>query len=121
MPDRTEQFLSLFRDEINDSIYGVRYLAVSMERKYKRDEITAYVYNENESFLAQEIAGLKQILSFLDQIPIEGKTPDNIAGLVKSMIQQRAKEYEDPEAVYRIVDKKLAKSLKYLGLITGNQ
>ena len=116
MPSEAELFLSMFREEIKDSLSGVQYLANSVERKFKNEEITNYVYNENNTFLAQEIVGLRRFLAFLDSISPDVKTTEDIALLIGNVVKQRTKDYEDPGAVYEIVNKKMAKTLKYLKL-----
>jgi hypothetical protein len=116
LTSQTEQFLSMFRDEIEESIGSIHYLKDSYERKFKNGEITSYVYNENDSFLSQELAGLGRFLSFLKTVSPDVKTPGDIALLIENVVQQKLKGYEDPEAVYLIVHKKLEKTLKYLKL-----
>jgi hypothetical protein len=115
MPDdRTKQFLTLFKEELEDSLGNIQYLAQSYERKFKNEEITNYVYNENEAFLAQEIAALRRFLLFLDSIYPDVKTPEDIVILIEDVIKQKTKALEDPEAVYHIICKKLEKTARFL-------
>jgi hypothetical protein len=120
MPDQAQQFLSLFKEETEESLGNIQYLAQSYERKFKREEITNYVYNENEAFLAQEIAGLRRFSAFLDSLSPDNKTPEDIALLIENMVKQKMKDYEDPEAVYRIINKKLEKIMRLLKAQTKN-
>jgi hypothetical protein len=103
-------------EEFEESIGNIQYLKDSYERKFKNEEITNYVYNENEAFLSREIIGLKSLLSLIQTFSPEDKTPEELAEAVKNVVQQRLKGYEDPEAVYLIVNKKLEKILRYLKL-----
>ncbi|MDR0402662.1 MAG: hypothetical protein LBH35_03630 [Treponema sp.] len=114
MSDKIGLFLAMLREEIEESLDGVRYLADSYERKFKNGEITNYVYSENEAFLAQETAGLRRFLAFIASISPDVKTPEDIVILIGDVIKKKMKDYEDPEAVYRIVNKKLEKTLRYL-------
>jgi hypothetical protein len=117
MSDQTDRFLKMFREEIEESLDNIQYLADSYERKFKNGEITNYVYNENEAFLAQEIAGLRRFLAFIASVAqgsLAVKTPEDIAIMIGDVIKKKAKDYEDPEAVYHIVSKKLEKTLRYL-------
>jgi hypothetical protein len=114
MADRAGLFLTMFRAEIEDSLEGVRYLAEAYENKFKRGEITSYVYSENEAFLAQEIAGLKRFLAFVDTLSPAGcRTVEGIVEAVKGAINKREEGYEDPEAVYKIIFRKIQKILDY--------
>ena len=114
MPTQSELFLSMFKEEIEESIGNIQYLKGSCERKFNNEEITPYVYNENSSFLSQEIAGLKRFLNDINAISDSAKTPDELAASIRNTVRQRLKVYEDPDAVYLIIDKKLEKILKYL-------
>jgi hypothetical protein len=53
---------------------------------------------------------------FIDSISPDLKTPEDIAILIGDVIKKKIKDYEDPEAVYVIINKKLEKTLKYLKL-----
>jgi hypothetical protein len=109
----------MFREEIEESIGNIKYLKDSYERKFKKEEITSYVYNENDAFLSQEITGLKRFLHFLGTVSPDTGVVEDIVSLIENMVQQRLKGREDPEAVYLIVKKKLEKTLKYIK-IQGN-
>jgi hypothetical protein len=116
MSSQISLFLTMLQEEIEESLDGIQYLVDSYERKFKNEEITNYVYNENEAFLAQEMAGLRRFLAFIASISPDVKTPEDIAILIGDVIKKKMKDYEDPEAVYRIVNKKLEKTLRYLKL-----
>jgi hypothetical protein len=116
MSDQVSLFLTMLKEEMEESLDNVRYLADSYERRFRNGEITNYVYNENEAFLAQEIAGLRRFLAFIASISADVKTPEDNAILIGDVIKKKMKDYEDPEAVYRIVNKKLEKTLRYLKL-----
>ncbi|MDR0585730.1 MAG: hypothetical protein LBG26_00660 [Treponema sp.] len=116
MSDQIGLFLKMLREEIEESLDNIQYLADSYERKFKNGEVSNYVYNENEVFLAQEIAGLRRFLAFVASISSDVKTPEDIVILIGDVIKKKIKDYEDPEAVYRIINKKLEKTLRYLKL-----
>jgi hypothetical protein len=114
MSDKAKQFLSFLKEELEDSLGSIQYLAQSYERKFKNEEITNYVYNENESFLAQEIAGLKRFLLFLNSISPDVQSPEDIVVLIGDVVKQKMKDFEDPEAVYHILNKKIEKTMRLL-------
>jgi hypothetical protein len=116
MSDQVSLFLTMLKEEIEESLDNIQYLVDSYERKFKNEEITNYVYSENEAFLAQEMTGLRRFLAFIASISPDVKTPEDIAILIGDVIKKKMKDYEDPEAVYRIVNKKLEKTLRYLNL-----
>jgi hypothetical protein len=110
-----EFFLTMFRSEMESSLEEVEYLAASCEKKFRRNEITNYVYNENESFLALEISELKKIISFIDTIKTEDyKTAEEMAAAAGELLEKRLEEFDDPEAVSGIIKRKIQKVLDYL-------
>jgi len=116
MPERKKLFLKILKAELEDCLEDVEDLTNLYERRLKKDEITNYVYQENEALLAREIAGLKNILLSIDDLTLEGyDSVDAFASSVDAMIQREVLEFEDPEAVYGIAKRKLLKVLKYVG------
>jgi hypothetical protein len=116
MSNQVDLFLTMLREEIEESLNNIQYLVDSYERKFKNGEVSNYVYNENEVFLAQEIVGLRRFLAFIASISPDVKTPEDIVILIGDVIKKKIKDYEDPEAVYLIMNKKLEKTLRYLKL-----
>ncbi|MDR2029319.1 MAG: hypothetical protein LBP93_07260 [Treponema sp.] len=115
MHNRADFFLTMFRSEMESSLEDVEYLASSYEKKFRRNEITNYVYNENESFLALEISELKKILLFIDSIQTEScKTAEEMAAVTEALLNKRLEEFDDPDAVYGIIKRKIGKVLDYL-------
>jgi len=90
-------------------------LSILYARRRKGEEITEYVYRENEALLSREISGLKTVIASIDDIALEryGSVGALAAG-VDDMIQKKVVEYEDPEAVYGIAKRKLLKVLRYV-------
>jgi hypothetical protein len=115
MACRVKFFLTMFRGELENSLDDARYLAEFYEKKLKGSEITNYVYNENEAFLAQEIRGLKGFIEYIDTLsPGEHDTVEDIVSKIDDMIKRRIREYADPGAVYDIVTRKIRRILVYM-------
>jgi hypothetical protein len=107
----------MFRAEIENSIEDVTALADLYEKRFKSDEITNYVYNENEAFLAKEIAGLRSLLTYLETVSPEKFSGAEVLALeIDNMIKRKTEVYEDPGAVYGIVSRKIKKILTYLNM-----
>jgi hypothetical protein len=107
----------MFRAEIENSIEDVTALADLYEKRFKSEEITNYVYNENEAFLTNEIAGLRSLLTYLETISTEKySNAEELASEIDNMIKRKAEVYEDPGAVYGIVSRKIKKILTYLNM-----
>lgn len=115
MPERKRLFLKVLKAELEDCLEDVEDLEILYERKHCGDEITNYVYNENEALLKRELAGLKNILQTIDDVALERYVSvDELATDIDAMIQKEVLDFEDPEAVYGIAKRKLLKVLRYM-------
>ncbi len=114
MPERKRLFLKVLKAELEDCLEDVEDLEILYERKHRGDEITNYVYNENQALLKRELAGLKNVLQTIDDVTLDSYVSvDALAADVDAMIQKKVLEFEDPEAVYGIAKRKLLKVLRY--------
>lgn len=116
MPERKRLFLKILKAELEDCLEDVEDLSNLYERKRSCEEITNYVYRENEALLSRELSGLKNILLSIDDFELDRyDSLDSFAAAVDARIQKEVLEFEDPEAVYGIAKRKLLKVLKYVG------
>lgn len=116
MPERRKLFLKILKAELEDCLEDVEDLSILYERRRSKDEITDYVYKENEALLSREISGLRNILLTFDDLVDDGyDSLEDFAAAIDSRIQREVLEFEDPEAVYGIAKRKLLKVLKYVG------
>jgi hypothetical protein len=107
--------MKIFKAELEDCLEDVEDLTNLYERRLKKDEITNYVFQENEALLTREIAGIKKILLSIDGLSPEGyDSLESFASAVDAVIQREVLEFEDPEAVYGIAKRKLLKVLRYV-------
>jgi hypothetical protein len=105
----------MFKAELESSLEGIRYLAASYEKRFKGGEITSYVYNENEAFLSREIMSVQRFISYIESLSVDAyETTEVLVTAIENMVKKRAAESSDPEAVYRIVSRKIQKILAYL-------
>lgn len=115
MPERKRLFLSILKAELEDCVEDLEDLAILYERRFGLQEITPYVFSENEALLARELSGLRTVLSSIDDVQVDGyASVEEIAEVVDALIQRKVLEYEDPEAVYGIAKRKLLKVLTYV-------
>ena len=115
MIEHKKLFLRILKAELEDCLEDVEDLSILYERRRTKEEITDYVYKENEALLAREISGLKNILLSIDDLAIESyPSLEAFASAVDGMVQRKVLEFEDPEAVYGIAKRKLLKVLKYV-------
>jgi hypothetical protein len=115
MPERKKLFLTMFQAEMEDSYGDVLYLSSVNEGRFSSGEITNYVYNENKAFLEREAAALKALIACIDTIKVEDyKDVGETAAKVDEFLKTRAREQDEPQAVYGIISRKIKKVLKYI-------
>jgi hypothetical protein len=105
----------MLRAEVEDSIEGLEALSRTLRERLNREEITNYVYNENEGLIYQEIFGLKTLLPVFDGIN-KDDYPDvpSLAGAVRELLKKKAEELEDGRGVMEIITRKIRKVLNYI-------
>ena len=115
MPERKKLFLKVLKAELEDCLEDVEDLTNLYERRRNKDEITNYVFQENEALLSREWKGLKNIILSIDGLNSEGyDSVQAFASAVDAILQREVFEFEDPEAVYGIAKRKLLKVLRYV-------
>lgn len=115
MPERKRLFIKILKAELEDCLEDVEDMKNVYERRFQKNDVTNYVYTENEALLKRELIGIQKALENLDLIDINGfESVDALAAAVDAVIQKKVLEYEDPEAVYQIAKRKLLKVLRYV-------
>ena len=72
MPERKKLFLKILKAELEDCLEDVEDLTNLYERRRDKEEITNYVFQENEALLSREFKGLKNIILSIDGLDSEG-------------------------------------------------
>jgi len=114
MPGHKNLFLKLLEAELEDCLEDVQDLSLLHDKRHKGEEITDYVYQENQALLSREFAGLKDIVVSLSDISVDDyESVEDIAAAVDARVQSKILEFEHPEAVYAILKRKILKILRY--------
>jgi hypothetical protein len=113
--ERKKFFLAMFQAEMEDSYGDILYLSGINENKFANNRITTYVYNENKAFLDHEAAGIKDLIPGIGSVKTEdyADVPE-LAAAVGELLKNRAKEQDNPPAVYGIISRKINKVLAYI-------
>ena len=114
MAERKRLFLKVLKAELEDCLGDVEDLANLYDQKHCCEEITNYVYSENQALLKREFAGLKTLVQSIDDVALDRyDSVDDLAAEVDAMMQKKVVEFDDPAAVYGIAKRKLLKVLRY--------
>jgi hypothetical protein len=115
MAGQKKLFLTMFQVEMEDSYGDILYLSGVNENKFKNNEITNHVYNENKAFLEHEASGVKELIAYIGSInPEDYKDVTEMALAVGELVTNKAKEQDDPQVVYGIISRKIKKVLAYI-------
>jgi hypothetical protein len=100
---------------MKSSLEDAEDLAVIYKKRFNTDEITNYVYNENEAFLAQEIAAIKGIIAQIEGFSAGNyQSAEDAAAVIAGTVHEKSELFENPEAVDRLVKRKIQKILAYI-------
>lgn len=120
MPERKTLFLKILKAELEDCLEDIEDLHNVYERRHGTEEITDYVYKENEALLSRELSGLRNLIPRVEEFDLgKYESVEALASAVDSLFQGKVIEYEDPEAVYGIAKRKLLKVLCYVNERAG--
>ena len=104
----------LFAAEILDSIEDIHTLEESWENRFKKAEVTNYVYMENESLLKHEEAGLKVIHQKLASFKPENiSNIDDMAKALKEFVRAIVDEQDLPAGLIPLLERKINKLRGY--------
>jgi hypothetical protein len=117
MAGTAELFLIMFHAEMKSSLEDAEELVAVYKKRFNKNEITSYVYNENEAFLAQEMAGIRGLIAQIEDFSAKDyREAEDVAALIEKRVHEKAELFENPEAVYRLVHRKIQKILAYIRL-----
>ncbi|MFQ3547206.1 MAG: hypothetical protein SNJ56_02620 [Termitinemataceae bacterium] len=115
MPERKLLFMKILIAELEDCLEDVEDLEYLYKRRHQKNDVTNYVFNENEALLQRERSGIRKAIDHLKTIDLGiYENVDALASAVDSMLQKMVVDFEDPEAVYNIAKRKLHKVLRYV-------
>ncbi|GAB1484424.1 hypothetical protein MASR2M78_32420 [Treponema sp.] len=115
MPGHKHLFLKLLKAELEDYLEDVQDLTLVHHKRYKGQEITDYVYQENQALLSRQVAGISDMVASLDTISVDDyEKVEDIAAEVDERVKNKILEFEHPEAVYNTLKRKLLKILRYV-------
>jgi hypothetical protein len=115
MADRCVKFLKVLRAELEDLLEDIGVVERVAAERLARDEITDYVYKENDGLLRLEVESIRSFVMVIDGIDAAlYKNMDELAESLNGRVKEIVREHEDPEAVYIFFLRKLAKVRKYV-------
>jgi len=115
MADARGKFLKILKAELEDLREDIDEAECRHTERFARAEITDYVYRENDALFRREAESLARLADVVDEIDISGyKTVADVAEALDARIKESVKDFEDPEAIYLFVARKLRKVRTYV-------
>lgn len=115
MANGARHFKRLLKAELEDLIEDVGLLEEHCRERFAGEEITPYVFQENEALLMREIDSINKFIQIVDGI--DTRLYKDTSGF-ESDLTARAKDlvdhFDDPEAVYLFIKRKIDKVHVYL-------
>jgi hypothetical protein len=115
MADRCAKFLKVLKAELEDLLEDIALVEKVASERLTREEISDYVYRENDGLLRLEAVALRNLILVIDGIDLAlYKNADDLAADLDLRVKEIVREHEDPEAVYRFFLRKLRKVREYV-------
>jgi len=112
MKEKIRKFLAILAVEFEDMQEGMDMLLELAEERFKRHELTGYVWTENSALLKREKSVIKMLS---DRIAV--LKPDDFTTLDESLVEVRRiirGMPGIPQAVPDFIEKRIEKLLKYI-------
>ncbi len=112
---QTSHFLRLIDAELASCAEDLVDLETILKSRFDTMEITHYVYLENDALLKREVSGVKRIRDHVLTIdPTAYEDAEAITQAVRQISGKIIREYQLPEAVAALVDRKIEAVRRYL-------
>lgn len=115
MVDSCRKLRAVLVAELEDLGEDIRLVEGRMKEGHSANEISDYVYRENDAVLRRELAGLKTLIVFIDGIDVSlYKSVADLVTFLEARIPEVLREHEDPEAIHGFFTRKLRKAERYV-------
>ncbi|HDQ13829.1 MAG TPA: hypothetical protein ENN41_03330 [Sediminispirochaeta sp.] len=112
MKDKIKKFFAILAVELQDMQDGMTMLIKLSEERFKRHEITGYVWTENTALLKREQGVIRMIAERVSKIDREGF--DSLEDAVQEVRKIVRGLPGIPQAVPDFIEKRMEKILKYV-------
>jgi len=117
MADPLATFMKILKVELEDLLEDIGMVERRAAERLGREEITEYVFKENDNLFRLEAESVRGIINSIDGIDVARyKNANDLAEDLDTRIRELVKDREDPEAVYRFFVRKLNKVRRYVDI-----
>ena len=115
MSGQASLILKILKVELEEVENDVAALEQFYEQRFRKDEITNYVWQENKALLAEEICCVKHLVKDLEAWkPPEAVGADDLLSLIRDFLYSLIDARRYPGLVRAVVDRKIEKVARYV-------
>jgi hypothetical protein len=115
MANGVRHFKRLLKAELEDLIEDIGLLEEHYRERFAGEEITPYVFQENEALLMREIDSINKFIQLVDGIDTRlYKGTSDLETDLTARARSLVDHLDDPEAVYLFIKRKIDKVHMYL-------
>ncbi len=115
MAARVRLFLRLLKAELEDLAEDLQFLEQNCAKRFRGEEITPYVFKENDALLRRELDSILNLAKIVDGIePSLYKNSDELQAALLARAKDLVQHYQEPEAVLVFLKRKLDKIQAYI-------
>lgn len=114
MGDRRAVFLKMFKAEVEDLLADIGIVEGGLRERFCKEEITTYVYRENDAVFRIESSTLEALMKLIDEIKIRDYI--NLRSLrddLEIKIRRFVEEEGAPSLIHEVLSRKLRKIYSY--------
>lgn len=115
MSDSKAKFLKVLKAELEDLLEDIGHAERRHAERLARNEITEYVYKSNDALFHAEEEAIREIINLIDEIDLSLYTSlGQVCDAFESLVRERMKDREEPEAIFAFVFRKMQKVRSYV-------
>jgi len=108
MNTEIRRYLDILRIELTDIESALLEKEEKIGQRFKSNELTYYVTEENLALIRQEIAGVRQIIETLGAMDFSDvSSVDQLTERLERIVTEKSAEYDLPDAVLVYIKRKL--------------
>lgn len=108
-------FIRILLAELEDLEQDILHAEERYRNRFEEYKLSQYVYMENRALLEQELSCVKQVLESVRKLdPHAFATVEDVGARVIADLESQVCSYEYPEAVKKLVARKVKKVIQYI-------
>lgn len=113
--DARRKYLKMLRVELTDLQEDIEVIITASQKRMEHAEISRYVFFENMAVMKNEVLGIANVSGIIDSVnPADYEDLDAMVKVIDQRFADTLKEHGFPAGVYRLIKRKLFKLADYV-------